>query len=93
MRSNRYERIFMFGHFRNMRTYIRSLEHLQNWRDSFNEIWPSHASFPVKPDLIDKLQSGAQDVLEGKVTGHPEEVYGNRIMAYDLGYATFLCDA
>ena len=86
-------RIFMFGHFRNLRTYIRSLEHLQNWRDSFNEIWPSHASFPVKPDLIDKLQSGAQDVLEGKVTGHPEEIYGNRIMAYDLGYATFLCDA
>lgn len=85
-------RIFMFGPFRNMQTYINSLDHLRDWYGRFDEIWPSHASFPVFPDLIDKLRDGAQAVLDGKITGQPEEVYGNRIRAYDLGFATFLCD-
>ena len=85
-------RIFMFGRFRNMPDYIRSLEHLQAWRDRFDEIWPSHASLPVSPDLIDKLHDGAQAVLAGTVPGRPEEVFGSRITAYDLGFATFLCD-
>ena len=85
-------RIFMFGPFRNMQTYIKSLDHLRDWDGRFDEIWPSHASFPVFPDLIDKLRDGAQAVLDGKITGQPEEVYGNRIRAFDLGFATFLCD-
>ena len=85
-------RIFMFGQFRNMKNYIRSLEHLQRWKDQFDEIWPSHASIPVYPDLIDKLREGAQSILNGEVAGRPEEVFGNKICAYDLGFATFLCD-
>ena len=85
-------RIFMFGPFRNMQLYIKSLEHLQAWGGRFDEIWPSHASFPVYPDLIDRLHDGAQAVLDGKVSGRPEEVFGNKICAYDLGFATFLCD-
>ena len=85
-------RIFMFGPFRNMQTYIKSLNHLRDWDGRFDKIWPSHASFPVFPDLIDKLRDGAQAVLDGKITGQPEEVYGNRIRAFDLGFATFLCD-
>ena len=85
-------RIFMFGRFRNMALYIRSLEHLHAWRDCFDEIWPSHGSIPVSPDLIDKLHDGAVRIMEGKVAGQPEEVFGNRITAYPLGFATFLCD-
>ena len=85
-------RIFMFGPFRNMENYIRSLEHLQNWAGRFDEVWPSHASFPVSPELIGKLHDGAQDILAGKVSCSPEELYGKRILAFDLGFATFLCD-
>ena len=85
-------RIFMFGPFRDMRSYIRSLEHLRDWDGRFDEIWPSHASFPVYPELIGKLRDGAQAILDGKVPGRREEVFGNRILAYDLGFATFLCD-
>ena len=86
-------RIFMFGPFRNMENYIRSLEHLQNWAGRFDEVWPSHASFPVSLELIGKLYDGAQDILAGKVSCSPEELYGKRILAFDLGFATFLCDA
>ena len=86
-------RIFMFGRFRDMKTYIRSLEHLQGWRDRFDEIWPSHGSLPVSLDLIDKLRDGAQRVLDGEIPGRTEKVFGTSIVAYDLGFATFLCDA
>ena len=85
-------RIYMFGAFRDMRAYIRSLEHLRLWYGRFDEIWPSHASFPVSPELIDRLRDGAQAVLDGQIPGRPEEVHGKSILAYDLGFATFLCD-
>ena len=85
-------RIFMFGRFRNMPAYIRSLEHLRAWDGQFDEIWPSHASFPVFPDLIEKLHDGAQAVLDGSAAGRPGEIYGNRIREFDLGFAAFLCD-
>lgn len=85
-------RIFMFGRFRNMQTYIKSLEHLADWEGRFDEIWPSHASFPVSPALIERLHDGAQAVLAGEIPGRPEELFGNRIRAFDLGFATFLCD-
>ena len=85
-------RIFMFGRFRNMPDYIRSLEHLRAWDGQFDEIWPSHASFPVFPDLIEKLHDGAQAVLDGSAAGRPGEIYGNRIREFDLGFAVFLCD-
>ena len=86
-------RIFMFGPFRNMPNYIKSLDHLRDWYGRFDEIWPSHASFPVSPDLIDKLRNGAQAVLDGKIPGQSEEVYGNKIQAFHLGFVTFLCDS
>ena len=85
-------RIFMFCRFRNMPDYIRSLEHLRAWQGQFDEIWPSHASFPVYPDLIGKLRDGAQAVLDGKADSWPGEIYGNRVRVFDLGFATFLCD-
>ena len=84
-------RIYMFGRFRNMGKYIQSLEHLQPWRDRFDAIWPSHGSFPVSPELIDKLHDCAIRVLEGSAAGQPMEVHGNSIRAYDLGFAVLLC--
>ncbi len=85
-------RIFMFGPHRNMESYIRSLEHLLTFKDQFDEIWPSHADLPVSTDIIEKLHDGAQGILAGKVQGQPMEMFGNRIMAYDLGFCTLLCD-
>ena len=86
-------RIFMFGPFRNMEEYIRSLEHLDAWSGQFDEIWPSHAAIPVHPDLIGKLHDGAAAIVQGSVSGQPEELFGIRLHAYDLGFAAFLCDA
>ena len=85
-------RIFMFGNHRNMNDYIRSLEHLEQIRDEFDEIWPSHASIPVKPELIQKLHAGAIDIRGGKYSGSTVEVFGKQTVLYDIGFTAFLCD-
>ena len=84
--------IFMFGDHRNMDDYIRSLEHLEQFTEQFDEIWPSHADIPIKPDVIRKLHDGAQDVLAGKVKGETGEMHGKSIVRYDLGFCKLLCE-
>ena len=85
-------RIFMFGSHRNMRDYIQSLEKLEQFRDEFDEIWPSHAASPVSPDLIRKLHDGAADICDGKFTGTQIEMFGKEVVLYDIGFTAFLCD-
>ena len=86
-------RIFMFGPHRDMAAYIRSLERLETFAGDFDEIWPSHADLPIPPEAIRRLRDGAKAVLAGEVEGRAEEMHGQRIVAYDLGFATLLCDA
>ena len=85
-------RIYMFGTHRNMDQYIRSLEHLEMYIPHFDELWPSHADLPIPPDTIQKLHDGAKEILAGNVQGEPEELNGQSIVAYDLGFCTMLCD-
>ena len=87
-----HERIYMFGTHRNMDQYIRSLEHLKMYIPHFDEIWPSHADLPIPPDTIQKLHDGAKEILAGNIQGEPEELHGQSIVAYDLGFCTMLCD-
>ena len=85
-------RIYMFGSHRNMEQYIQSLEHLETHMPQFDEIWPSHADLPIPPDTIQKLHDGTKEILAGNVQGEPEELHGQSIVAYDLGFCTMLCD-
>ena len=85
-------RIFMFGEHRNMRDYIASLEHLKSWTGEFDEIWPSHADIPVKPELIEMLRDGTHRIMDGVIDGQPGTFHGHEIVAYDLGFTTILCD-
>ncbi len=85
-------RIFMFGNHRNMSSYIKSLERLEQFSGEFDEIWPSHAAIPVSPDLIHKLRDGAAGICEGKYTGVDIEMFGKKVVLYDIGFTAFLCD-
>lgn len=85
-------RIFMFGSHRNMDDYIESLGRLDTITSDFEELWPSHADIPIKPDIIGRLLDGAKRVAEGGATGKPEEFHGQKIVAYDLGFTVLLCD-
>lgn len=87
-------RIFMFGPYRNMQAYLMSARRLERMSGEFDEIYPSHGSFPLKPQVIPKLIKDAEDIVSGKAEGKEEEIFGGRkIKAYYMDSATFLCDA
>lgn len=85
-------RIFMFGPYRNMQAYIMSIERLIGLSGEFDEIYPSHGTFPLKPNILPKLKEAAEDILAGKVSGAEEEIFGRKIVSYDMKTAIFLCD-
>ena len=85
-------RIFMFGVQRELHAYRHSLLKLQKHAESFDEIYPSHGTCPVKPSLIMELYEAAGKILDGQITGQQGDMFGNPIVAYDVGSATFLCD-
>ena len=65
---------------------------LEAMRDTFDEIWPSHADLPVSPDIIPALVQGAEKILRGEIPGTPEAFHGHDIRACDLGFTVLLCD-
>ncbi len=85
-------RIYMFGIHREMHAYRLSLLKLNAMSDQFDQIYPSHADCPVGKDLIMKLYDASGRILEGLVPGVETEAHGKKIIAYDVGVATFLCD-
>lgn len=86
-------RIFMFGPQREMHAYVRSLERLETMAGEFDEIYPSHATCPVKPELIPELIEAAESILRGQTQGKTETVFGRPIQAIETLAATFLIDA
>ena len=84
--------IFMFGKYRNMEDYLKSMKKLDKIKDRFDIIYPCHADCPVYPDLIPKLIEGAEQVLSGKAEGHEIDMFGNKVMMYKFDYAGFFCD-
>lgn len=86
-------RIFMFGEGRDLSLYLESLTALwEDHRQEFEWVYPSHGSFPVKPELIEKLISAAKEILKGEHQGKKVSFMGKEIVYHDFGFAGFLCD-
>lgn len=83
--------IFMFGPGRDLKAYADSLGRLESFADRFDEVWPSHGSFPVSPALIPQLKTAAEKILAGELTGQELDFHGMSIVRYDAGVAGFLC--
>ena len=84
--------VFMFGPMRNLDLYIKSMKHLGEYQDMFDEVYAMHGSFPVHSDLIGKLIEGAGLIKDQKVEGKPVKVFGTEAVFYIFPYAGFLCD-
>lgn len=85
-------RIFMFGTYRDLGRYAESLKALSAFDGRYDEIWPSHGTFPVSPSIVPELLSAAEDILSGKTEGKKVDFRGSTITEYDAGVAVFLCD-
>ena len=84
--------IFMFGTWREIHAYQHSLQKLKRYEGQFDTIYPSHGSFPVKPELIDELKEGVEKMLHGKIVPTEASFHGMSIPRYDVGAAAFLWD-
>ncbi|MBO4317406.1 MAG: MBL fold metallo-hydrolase [Mailhella sp.] len=84
--------VFLFGKYRNVSRYARSLARLAAFAGRYDVIYPCHGSFPVYPELIPKLLEGIGAVMEGKADGIPTEMHGRKVMLYKFPYAGFFCD-
>lgn len=84
--------IFMFGKYRNIEQYVKSLEHIREYGDRFDVVYPSHGTFPVSPELIDDLIDGAQKIIAGTAESTVIELFGRKIRLFRFPYAGFLCD-
>ncbi|MBR5421850.1 MAG: MBL fold metallo-hydrolase [Lachnospiraceae bacterium] len=83
--------VFMFGQFRDLETYIPSMEKLRGLEDRFDEIFPSHGTLPVGKELIGKLIEGAGEILSGKASYKDIDLFGNKVRHYQFPYAGFFC--
>ena len=59
--------IFLFGAGRNMPAFQSSLQRMLDRADTFDAIWPSHGSYPLKPDVIPGILRGTRELLDGKL--------------------------
>ncbi|MDR1299967.1 MAG: MBL fold metallo-hydrolase [Oscillospiraceae bacterium] len=61
--------IFLFSEVRSLQALELSLLKLDSMKGAFDEIYPAHGPFPLKPDVLGKLAAGARRVLNGEVEG------------------------
>lgn len=86
------DHIFMFKSGRNLPAYAASMEKLNAMRDCFDVIYPCHGVFPVYPELIDELLTGAKQIIAGELESVETSFREQKIRLYQLKRAGFLCD-
>ena len=84
--------IFMFGPYRDMVGYRHSLLKLKKSPLQIVNIYPSHGSYPIHMDIVDKLIDASEKIMKGSVPYAEGEMFGKNIRIYDVGTAKFLCD-
>lgn len=85
-------KIFMFGPRREFHAYALSIEKIIGIQDRFDNIYPSHGTCPIGKEIMPKLVKSAYEYMDGKLSGGEIELFGNKAVEIDLGYAQFLCD-
>ncbi len=84
--------VFMFGKYRDIDLYIKSMNHLLEYDGMYDEVYAMHGSIPVKPDLVGKLIEGANQIRNKEVAGNELDLWGNKVILYKFSYAGFLCE-
>lgn len=83
--------IFLFGPMRNLIGYRQSLDKVWVRRSEYDKIFPSHASLPLKPDIIPDLMECTDQILTGEASFQIGEKFGMPVKIYEMKTAVFLC--
>ena len=84
--------IFMFGPARSIPLCIESLKKLQEKTGWFDEIWPSHAQFPIGKEMIPELITDLENIVNGDYAGKEIEMHGHKVFAAEGTSNTILID-
>lgn len=84
--------IYMFGGHRDLFKYSESLRRILTMKSLFDTVYPSHGSFPVSPDIIERLIEGSEQIMNGEAVGEKITLHGTCILLYSFDYAGFYCD-
>lgn len=84
--------IYMFGQRREIHAYILSLDKLLGLQTRFDAIYPSHGTLPLPNDSINKIRDSVTKVLNGEIPGRAIELYGKKVVRYDLDLGILLYD-
>ena len=84
--------IYMFGPYRNMQAYVKSVERLEKRKEEFDQIFPCHGECPLGTEILQPLKEEAADVLAGKYTAETLELHGKTIRRVKTKHAGFLLD-
>lgn len=84
--------MYMFGSHRSLEALILSLKKLQNMKDAFDIILPSHHKLPIDADILPVLIEGAQKLFDGKLAGTPVDLKWAQTNRYDYDNISFYYD-
>lgn len=77
----------MFGPGRNLPAFRATLDRMNDMKELFDIIWPSHGPCPLSPEILPKLAEGAKALARGKLTAQdpPREGMPCRLYRCEAG--------
>ncbi len=66
-------------------TYARSIAHLLSHRVNIDFLLPGHGDDPLPPSMLDDLLRGAEAIMQGEVTGEPQQTFLGNGLCADFG--------
>jgi len=84
--------IFMFGAHRQPEAFAASLEKLIARQMDFDVLRAAHGTPELSIDFVWKVRDGWQQVLDGALQPHAEELHGRTVQTYEAADCGFYCN-
>lgn len=84
--------IYMFGVHRQPETFVASLDKMISLKERYDCIRAAHGTAELPADFAEKVRYAWQQVLDGNIESHPEELHGQIVRTFDTKYCGFYCN-
>lgn len=84
--------IYMFGAHRQPETFAESLDKLISLKERYDSICAAHGTPELPANYVEKVRNAWQQVLDGKIKSHPEELHGQIVQTFDTANCGFYCN-
>lgn len=84
--------VFMFGAHRQPPAFAASLDRLIAASAQYDRVRAAHGTPELPAAFVQTVRNAWQQVLDGKITPHPEELHGRTVLTYDADGCGFYCN-